>query len=82
MSFASTIATRPRESGPRKTMFDSRPTEKGLVMAQDQQPNSDSQETEARPDDPDTNTSPRGNGEQDETDTERGLEKLDSVLGQ
>ena len=51
-------------------------------MAQDQQPNSDSQETDARPDDPDTNTRPRGNGDQDERDTERGREKLDSVLGQ
>jgi hypothetical protein len=50
-------------------------------MAQEQQPNSDSQKTDARPDDPDSGTHPRGNGEQDERDTERGREKLDSVLG-
>jgi hypothetical protein len=50
-------------------------------MAQEQHPNSDSQKTDARPDDPDAKTHPRGNGEQDERDTERGREKLDSVLG-
>lgn len=63
-------------------MFGSRPTEKGLGMAESEQPNSDSQTTDARPGDPETNTRPRGNGEQDERDTERGREKLDSVLGQ
>jgi hypothetical protein len=62
-------------------MFGSRPSENGLGMAQEQQPNSDSQKTDARPDDPDSGTQPRGNGEQDERDTERGREKLDSVLG-
>ncbi|MEA2439711.1 MAG: hypothetical protein QOH76_1135 [Thermoleophilaceae bacterium] len=51
-------------------------------MAESEQPNSDSQTTDARPGDPETNTRPRGNGEQDERDTERGREKLDSVLGQ
>jgi hypothetical protein len=52
-------------------------------MAEREQPNSDSQKTDdARPGDPETNTHPRGNGERDEADTERGLEKLDSVLGQ
>ena len=51
-------------------------------MAQDQKPNSDTQPQDARPDDPETNTHPRGNGDQDERDTERGKEKLDSVLGQ
>jgi hypothetical protein len=40
------------------------------------------QPQDARPDDPEQNTQPRGNGEQDERDTERGREKLDSVLGQ
>jgi hypothetical protein len=36
----------------------------------------------ARPEDPDRNTQPRGNGDHDERDTERGRDKLDSVLGQ
>jgi hypothetical protein len=63
-------------------MFGFRLTENGRVMAQeDQQPNIESEPQDARPDDPDKKP-PRGNGEQDERDTERGLEKLDSVLGQ
>ena len=37
---------------------------------------------ETRPDDPEKNTRPRGNGDQDERDTEKGRDKLDSVLGQ
>ena len=49
---------------------------------EDQQPNIETQPQDARPDDPEKNTRPRGNGEQDERDTERGQEKLDSVLGQ
>jgi hypothetical protein len=51
-------------------------------MAQDQKPNTDTQPQDARPDDPsETNIQPRGNGDQDQQDTERGREKLDSVLG-
>ncbi len=47
------------------------------------QPNNDTEEPQdARPDAPESNTQPRGNGDQDERDTERGQEKLDSVLGQ
>ena len=49
---------------------------------QDQQPNTDTQQQDARPNDPEQNTKPRGNGDPDERDTERGREKLDSVLGQ
>lgn len=36
----------------------------------------------ARPEDPDTNTRPPGNGDADQQDIEHGQEKLDSVLGQ
>jgi hypothetical protein len=53
------------------------------------QPNIESQQPQdARPDDPERtttfgkNTRPRGNGDQDERDTEKGRDKLDSVLGQ
>jgi hypothetical protein len=64
-------------------MFGFRPTENGRAMAQtDQQPNTDAQPQDARPEDPRDNTRPRGNGDQDERDTEKGREKLDSVLGQ
>jgi hypothetical protein len=48
-------------------------------MAQDQKPNSETKPQDARPDDP--KTRPRGNGDQEERDTERGKEKLESVLG-
>jgi hypothetical protein len=52
-------------------------------MAQtDQQPNMDAKPQDARPEDPDKNTQPRGNGDRDERDTEKGRDKLDSVLGQ
>jgi hypothetical protein len=52
-------------------------------MAQtDQQPNTDAKPQDAAPQDPDKNTRPRGNGDQDERDTEKGRDKLDSVLGQ
>jgi hypothetical protein len=50
-------------------------------MAQDQKPNSETQPQDARPEDSGTTTQPRGNGDKDERDTERGREKLDSVLG-
>ncbi len=36
---------------------------------------------EAHPEDPDTNTTPRGNGEQDAGETERSEHKLAHVLG-
>ena len=51
-------------------------------MARKEQPNSEKDPHDARPDDPDTNTRPRGNGDEDEKDSERGKEKLESVLGQ
>jgi hypothetical protein len=35
----------------------------------------------ARPGDPDTNTRPPGNGQRDERDTERSVQKLRQVLG-
>ena len=35
----------------------------------------------ARPQDPRTNTTPRGNGERDERDLARGEERLSAVLG-
>ena len=37
---------------------------------------------DARPEDPEANTKPRGNGDEDQHDTERGQDKLESVLGQ
>jgi hypothetical protein len=54
-------------------------------MAPDQdapQLNTDAQPQDARPEDPDSNTQPRGNGDHDERDAEKGRDKLDSVLGQ
>ena len=50
-------------------------------MARNEQPNSETYPQYARPHDPETNTRPRGNGDYDEYDTERGKEKLESVLG-
>jgi hypothetical protein len=35
----------------------------------------------ARPEDPHTNTRPPGNGDRDERDIQRGVEKLRAVLG-
>ena len=47
------------------------------------QPNIENQQPQdARPDDPESNTRPRGNGDTDERDAEKGRDKLDSVLGQ
>jgi hypothetical protein len=48
----------------------------------DQQPNNDVEPQDARPDDPEQNTRPRVNGDQDDRETEKGRDKLDSVLGQ
>jgi hypothetical protein len=62
-------------------MFESRPTENGLGMAETPQPNSSEDKLHARPGDPETNTRPPGNGDEDQQDTERGRDKLDSVLG-
>jgi hypothetical protein len=50
-------------------------------MAHHEQPNSKTKPQDARPGDPKTNTRPRGNGDQEERDTERGRQKLESVLG-
>ena len=52
------------------------------MAREDQQPNIETQPQDAPPDDPEQNTRPRGNGDQDERDTELGQDKLDSVLGQ
>jgi hypothetical protein len=51
-------------------------------MARSEQPNSEKDPHDARPDDPEQNTRPRGNGDQDDRDTEKGRDKFDSVLGQ
>jgi hypothetical protein len=52
-------------------------------MALTPQPNTQQdQKLHSRPEDPDENTRPPGNGDEDQQDTERGREKLDSVLGQ
>jgi hypothetical protein len=63
-------------------MFGSRVTENGLGMASTPKPNTEQDKLHSRPEDPETNTRPPGNGDRDEKDTERGREKLDSVLGQ
>lgn len=64
-------------------MFRSRPTENGWGMAEKPQPNTTEHDTlHTRPERPDKNTRPPGNGDRDESDTEHGREKLDSVLGQ
>jgi hypothetical protein len=61
-------------------MFGSRPTENGLGMTDNAQTQTENRE-HARPEDPETNTRPPGNGDEDQQDTERGREKLDSVVG-
>jgi hypothetical protein len=59
-------------------MFQSRLTENGLGMTEKQ----DSQDKlHSRPEDPEQNTRPPGNGDEDQQDTERGRDKLVSVLG-
>jgi hypothetical protein len=50
-------------------------------MAQDRQPNSGRRQVRPRPENPATNTRPRGNGDHDERDTEHGKRKLEAVLG-
>jgi hypothetical protein len=50
-------------------------------MARIEQPNTEKDPPDARPDDPQKGTRPRGNGDREEEDTERGKEKLESVLG-
>jgi hypothetical protein len=63
-------------------MFGSHPTEKGWGMGLEKQADTETDRADARPEDPETNTQPRGNGDTDQQDTERGRDKLDSVLGQ
>jgi hypothetical protein len=51
-------------------------------MADTPQPNTTEPDAlQSRPEDPDKNTRPLGNGDRDDRDAERGREKLDSVLG-
>jgi hypothetical protein len=51
-------------------------------MALAQQPNTaDQQHQHARPEDPETNTRPPGNGERDQPDAQRAEEKLEEVSG-
>jgi hypothetical protein len=61
-------------------MFDSRPTENGLGMTDNAQTQTENRE-HARPEDPETNTRPPGNGERDEPDADRAQEKLNQVSG-
>jgi hypothetical protein len=61
-------------------MFGSRPTENGLCMTNnDQTQSGDAQH--ARPEDPETNTRPPGNGEREQSDAERAEQKLEEVSG-
>lgn len=62
-------------------MFRSRPTENGLDMTDDQQTQGSAATEHARPEDPETNTRPPGNGERDHPDAERAEEKLAEVSG-
>jgi hypothetical protein len=52
-----------------------------MAQQDEQKLHNDVEPQDVRPDDPDKKA-PRGNGDTDERDTERGREKLDSVLGQ
>lgn len=61
-------------------MFGSRPTENGLDMAHDQEANSEAR-PHARPEDPETNARPPGNGDREHPDAERAEEKLEEVSG-
>jgi hypothetical protein len=49
-------------------------------MAISQQPNTEAA-PHARPEDPETNTRPPGNGDRDERDSERSVEKIHEVSG-
>jgi hypothetical protein len=50
-------------------------------MAQDTEEKSGGSELHARPENPDTNTRPPGNGEREHPDAERAEEKLEEVSG-
>ena len=60
-------------------MFSSRPTENGLGMADNAQ--TQTEDRHARPEDPETNTRPPGNGERETPDADRAEEKLNEVSG-
>ena len=60
-------------------MFQSGLIENGLGMTEKQ--DSHENKLHSRPEDPEENTRPPGNGDEDQQDTERGREKLESVLG-
>jgi hypothetical protein len=63
-------------------MFGSRPSENDLRMALTPKLNTAQEpKPHSRPEDPEENTRPPGNGDEDRQDTERGREKLGSVLG-
>jgi hypothetical protein len=50
-------------------------------MGLEKQTDTETDRADTRPEDPETNTQPRGNGDEDQQDTERGRDKLDSVVG-
>ena len=61
-------------------MFPSRPSENGLDMTRTEQSNTNGKQY-ARPEDPKSNTRPRGNGEREQPDAKRAEEKLNEVSG-
>jgi hypothetical protein len=63
-------------------MFDSRPSEKDLGMASTPKPNTEHDpKLHSRPEDPDENTRPLGNGDREHPDADRAEEKLQEVSG-
>jgi hypothetical protein len=61
-------------------MFESRPTENGSGMAKNAQTETENRQ-HARPEDPETNTRPPGNGEREHPDADRAEQKLQEVSG-
>ena len=61
-------------------MFDSRPSENGLCMAKTAETQTENRQ-HARPEDPETNVRPPGNGEREQPDAERAEQKLQEVSG-
>jgi len=61
-------------------MFDSGPTEKGLGIANNAETQTEDRR-HARPEDPETNTRPPGNGEREKPDADRAEQKLNEVSG-
>jgi hypothetical protein len=63
-------------------MFETRPIENGPGMASTPKPNTQqAPKLHSRPEDPDENTRPLGNGDREHPDADRAEEKLQEVSG-